>query len=90
MRSFYALSPEYVLSGYAERLAPFAIFFLSGIPAIAICGTVVAGRRYGANFLSNTGNRELRFWGGVIVPFCLTFAVAMVFLIWAKVQVYSP
>ena len=84
----YALSPGYVLSGYAERLAPFAIFFLSGIPAIAICGTVVAGRRYGANFLSNTGNRESRFWGGVVVPFCLTFAVAMVFLLWTKVQVY--
>jgi hypothetical protein len=84
----YILSPGYVLSGYAERLAPFAIFFLSSIPAIAICGTVVAGRRYGVNLLSNGGNRESQFWGGVVVPFCLTFVVAMVVLYWAKVQVY--
>ena len=84
----YILSPGYVLSGYAERLAPFAIFFLSSIPAIAICGTVVAGGRYSANLLSNVGNRGSQFWGGVIVPFCLTFTVAVVVLFWTKVQVY--
>jgi hypothetical protein len=84
----YILSPGYVLSGYAERLAPFAIFFLSSIPAIAICGTVVAGGRYSANLLSDVDNRGSQFWGGVVVPFCLTFVVAMVVLFWTKVQVY--
>ena len=84
----YILSPGYVLSGYAERSAPFAIFFLSSIPAIAICGTVVAGRRYAANLLSNAGDRGSQFRGRVVVPLCLTFTVAVVVLFWIKVQAY--
>jgi hypothetical protein len=83
----YILSPGYVMSGYAERFAPFAIFFLSSIPAIAICAMLLAGRRCSIWFLSND-SRIAQLYGRVFVPSGLIFAVSVVFLFWAKVQVY--
>jgi hypothetical protein len=83
----YVLSPGYVLSGYAERLAPFAIFFLIFIPAIAVCAMAVAGHRCWIWFLRSEGQTG-QVAGRVIVPTCLVFAVATICLLWVRVQTY--
>lgn len=83
----YVLSPGYVFSGYAERLAPFAIFFLSSIPSIAIFGILLALRRY-SEWLFLDGRGAARSWGRGIVPSSAIFGVAVIFLYWAKVQIY--
>jgi len=83
----YVLSPGYVFSGYSERLAPFAIFFLSSIPAIAIFGISLASRRFSA-WLFRGDKGASQFWGWGIVPSSAIFAVAVIFLFWAKVQIY--
>jgi hypothetical protein len=83
----YLLSPGYIFSGYAERLAPFAIFFLSSIPAVAIFGVSLASRRYSA-WLFRDDNATSRVWRRGIVPASTIFAVAAIFLFWARVQIY--
>ncbi|WPO44276.1 hypothetical protein [Tardiphaga sp. 42S5] len=85
--TIYVLSPGYVFSGYVERLAPFAIFFLMFIPAIAICAIAVAGCRYSRAFTALDFQWSLkasRIW----VPVCVVFAIATTSLLWIKVQVY--
>lgn len=83
----YLLSPGYVLSGYVERLAPFAIFFLAGIPAIAVSSVTVAGYRIWINFRKR---QNLFAWsfGSVIVPICLVFAISTIGSLWLRVQTY--
>lgn len=85
--TIYILSPGYVLSGYAERLAPFAIFFVVLIPTVAACATLTAGRRCRLWFL-NGGSETTRFVGRIVIPTCLVFAVTTIFLFWARVQTY--
>ena len=83
----YVLSPGYVLSGYAERLAPFAIFFLVFIPTVAVCALSVAGHRCWTWFLSSESQTR---WvaGRIVVPMCVVFAIATTFLLWTRVQTY--
>jgi hypothetical protein len=83
----YVASPGYVLSGYTERLAPFAIFFLIGIPTIAVCATAAAGHRFYVTFWGSK-SPTLHFVGGVIIPTSLVFAIATVCVLWTRVQVY--
>jgi hypothetical protein len=83
----YVLSPGYVFSGYVERLASFAIFFLSSIPTIAIFGIIFASRRCSAwLFRDDKGTSQV--WSRGIVSSSAIFAVAVIFLFWAKVQIY--
>lgn len=83
----YTLSPGYVMSGYAERLAPFAIFFLIFIPTVAVTAIVIAGYRLRSWLLHS--NYKLRQVAGFIVaPGCLILIVATIFFVWVKVQVY--
>ncbi|WP_454645536.1 hypothetical protein [Bradyrhizobium liaoningense] len=84
----YIFSPGYVLSGYAERLAPFAIFFVVFIPAIAACATLIAGRRCWLWSLNNGGRETTRFVGRAVIPTCLVFALTTIFLFWVRVQTY--
>jgi hypothetical protein len=85
--TIYLLSPGYVLSGYAERLAPFAIFFLAGIPAIAVYAMLLAGQRF-CRWLSNHHDRAWQTAGEAVAPSCLAFAIAVSFMMWAKIQIY--
>jgi hypothetical protein len=84
--SIYILSPGYVLSGYAERHAPFAIFFIAMVPAIAIYAMIVAGRRYGEWLLAD--GRFQRRGRGIVVPLLVAIAIAAPALLWIRVQVY--
>jgi hypothetical protein len=84
--SIYALSPGYVLSGYAERHAPFAIFFVAMVPAIAIYAMLAAGRRY-AEWLLADGRLQRR-GRGIVVLLLVAIAVAAPALLWLRVQVY--
>jgi hypothetical protein len=84
--SIYVLSPGYVLSGYAERHAPFAIFFVAMVPAVAIYAMIAAGRRYG-KWLFTYGSFERR-GGRIVVPLLVAVAVAVPALLWIRVQVY--
>ncbi len=84
--SIYSLSPGYVLSGYAERLAPFAIFFVTMLPAIAIYTMTVAGRRCGEWLLADGGfQRRGRM---IVVPLLVAIVIAAPALLWIRVQVY--
>jgi hypothetical protein len=83
----YLLSPGYILSGYTERLAPFAIFCLIAIPAIALCASFAATRRVYASF-ERVGSRKLKFFGQVVVPVCLVFAISTTIMLWTRVQIY--
>jgi hypothetical protein len=85
--TIYLVSPGYILSGYTERLAPFAIFFLAGIPAIATYAMSVAGGRL-CYWLSKDHDRARQIPGRSLAPPCLVFAVVALLVIWAKVQVY--
>jgi hypothetical protein len=85
--TIYILSPGYVLSGYAERLAPFAIFFLAFIPAIAVCAMWVAGRRCWTWFLGSE-SPTWQFVGRTVVPTCFVFVLATILLLWTRVQSY--
>ena len=85
--TIYLVSPGYILSGYTERLAPFAIFFLAGIPALAIYAISVAGGRL-CHWLSKDHDRARQIPGRALVPPCLVFAVVASLMIWAKIQVY--
>jgi hypothetical protein len=84
--SIYILSPGYVLSGYAERYAPFAIFFIAMVPAIAIYAMIAAGRRYGEWLLAD--GRFQRRGRGIVVPLLVAIAIAAPALLWIRVQVY--
>ncbi|GLR95961.1 hypothetical protein GCM10007858_35980 [Bradyrhizobium liaoningense] len=85
--TIYILSPGYVLSGYVERLAPFAIFFLAFIPATAVCAMWVAGRRCWTWFLGSE-SPTWHFVGRTVVPTCSIFVAATVLLLWTRVQCY--
>jgi hypothetical protein len=84
--SIYVLSPGYVLSGYAERYAPFAIFFVAMVPAIAIYAIMAAGRRY-ARWLLAAGRLERRR-RRILVPLLLALAIAAPVALWINVQIY--
>jgi hypothetical protein len=84
--SIYVLSPGYVLTGYAERHAPFAIFFVAMVPAIAIYAMLAAGRRYGEWLLAD--GRLQRRGRRIVVPLLVAFSVAAPALLWIRVQVY--
>ncbi|MGM5024434.1 hypothetical protein [Tardiphaga sp. 367_B4_N1_1] len=85
--TIYILSPGYVFSGYVERLAPFAVFFMTFIPAIAICAVAVVGYR-GARAFTAVELRWSLTVNRVWVPVCVVFAIATTALLWIKVQVY--
>lgn len=82
----YLLSPGYVISGYAERYAPFAIYFLSMLPALALYALVVAGGRLrrwvGAKF------PNLAPSGRVAIPAVLACFVTVPVVLWITVQFY--
>jgi hypothetical protein len=84
--TIYMLSPGYVLSGYAERYAPFAIFFVAMIPAVAIYAMAAATCRYGQWQLADGPFQHGR---GVLVPALVVTVVAVPVLLWASVQIYS-
>jgi hypothetical protein len=84
--SIYILSPGYVLSGYVERYAPFAIFFIAMVPAIAIYAMTAAARRYGEWLLAD--GRFERRGRRIVVPLLVAIAVAAPVLLWVRVQVY--
>ncbi|MEH2483544.1 hypothetical protein V1282_006901 [Nitrobacteraceae bacterium AZCC 2146] len=83
--SIYMLSPGYVISGYAERYAPFAIFFVAMVPAIAIYAMSVAARRYGQWLLADSRFQHRR---RVVVPLLVAIVIAAPALLWVRVQVY--
>jgi hypothetical protein len=83
--TIYLLSPGYVLSGYAVRYAPFAIFFIAMIPTIAIYTMSVAGRRFGRWLLADDRFQNRR---GVLVPLLIAVVIAAPVLLWTSVQVY--
>jgi hypothetical protein len=84
--SIYTLSPGYVLSGYAERHAPFAIFFVAMVPAVAIYAMITAGRRYGEWFIAD--GRFLQRGRSIVVPLFVAITIAAPALLWVRVQVY--
>jgi hypothetical protein len=84
--TIYMLSPGYVLSGYAERQAPFAIFFIAMLPAIVIYAMIVAGRRYGEWLLAD--GRLLWRGRAIVVPLLVAIVIAAPALLWIRVQVY--
>jgi hypothetical protein len=84
--SIYSLSPGYVLSGYAERYAPFAIFFIAMVPTIVIYAMIAAGRRYGDWLLAD--GRFLRPGRGIVVPLLVAIVISAPVLLWIRVQVY--
>jgi hypothetical protein len=83
--TIYLLSPGYVLSGYAVRYAPFAIFFIAIIPTIAIYAMSVAGRRFGRWLLADDRFQNRR---GVLVPLLIAVVTGAPVLLWTSVQVY--
>jgi hypothetical protein len=82
----YLLSPGYVLSGYAERYAPFAIYFLSMLPALAIYAVVVAGGRFSRLIAFRYPN--VMPWGRIAVPAVMVCFVAVPVVLWIAVQLY--
>jgi hypothetical protein len=82
----YILSPGYVLSGYAERYAPFSIFFLAMLPACAIYALAVASERFArwsaSRFKMSAPVRR------TVVPMAVLLLIAFPLAYWAKVQVY--
>jgi hypothetical protein len=84
--SIYLLSPGYVLSGYAERYAPFAIFFVAMVPAVALYALVLAGGR--CRSWAGAKLQKLMPVGRVVVPVLAALLVAVPVVLWITVQVY--
>jgi hypothetical protein len=84
--SIYVLSPGYVVSGYGERYAPFAIFFVAMVPAAAIYAMITAGQRHGEWLLANS--QLQRRGSGVPVSLLVAIFIAAPALLWIRVQVY--
>jgi hypothetical protein len=84
----YWLSPGYVMSGYAERLAPFAIFFVIVLPATAIVGLIIAGQRLIAGLAVNLRDQArpaLRVSVGAIY---MMLVVGVPVAVWTRTQFY--
>jgi hypothetical protein len=79
----YILSPGYVLSGYAERYAPFAIFFAAMVPSLAIYAMVIAGQRYGRWAADRSFSPRV---GELVVPVVVALLVGVPVVLWTVVQ----
>lgn len=81
----YILSPGYVLSGYTERYAPFAIFFVTMIPALGAYALTAAGGRYVQwVFADYQFAKRWRKPAAVAVLVLVGVPIAL----WTKVQLY--
>ena len=83
----YVLSPGYVLSGYVERLAPFAIYFLAGIPAITVSAVALVGYRLWTTFREQDNSLAWSF-GCVFVPISAILVLSTTLSLWLRVQTY--
>lgn len=84
----YWLSPGYVMSGYAVRLAPFAVFFVFVLPAVATAGLIIAGRRFIARLSMVVFDQELQGAGRFIALSCMALAIGAPIVLWVRTQIY--